>query len=205
MPNPLTKSEVDAGNDPSVTKQYDTDTPIDQQFSDLYKIVDPLKGCLMTTIRPSAGPTSRAMAVAKRVGPDFLFIANINSRKFSELDKDPTIQLTFQNSSMDWVSISGKATTRSNDDPRIKEVYSKGVNAWFGDLGDGIHTGMPEDPRMALIEVKSHYITYWKGTRTSAGFVKEVAQASLTGQVADTGVQRELKDDSIQMARDSGY
>jgi len=34
------------------------------------------------------------------------------------------------------------------------------VKAWFGDLGDGIHDGSGNDPRMALIEVKSNYITY---------------------------------------------
>lgn len=96
------------------------------------------------------------MAIAKRTGPDFLFLANGHSQKFSDLEKNKECSITFQNSSnQDWVSITGEAVTTSNEDPRIKEIWSKGTKAWFGDLGDGVHTGGPEDPRMKLIEVKS--------------------------------------------------
>ncbi|KAL8905188.1 MAG: hypothetical protein Q9207_002780 [Kuettlingeria erythrocarpa] len=204
MVKELTKEEVDSKTDPSVATQWDESTPISEQFKELYGIVDGMKSSLLTTIRPDVGPVSRSMACAKRVGPDFLFIANIHSKKFDDLKHDKTAQITFQNTStQDWVSITGKATTTDNADPRIKEVYSKGVNAWFGDLGDGVHTGGPEDPRMALIEVKPHYIAYWKSTSTTVGFIKEVAQASMTGKVADTGVNRQLFDKDIQWARDS--
>ncbi|KAL8850524.1 MAG: hypothetical protein Q9221_004572 [Calogaya cf. arnoldii] len=205
MVKPLTQDEVDNKIDPSVSTQWDESTPKKEQFEDLYKIVDGLKGGLLTTIRPGIGPTSRAMAVAKRVGPDFLFLANNHSEKFSDLKSDKTAQVTFQNSSdMSWVSVTGEVVTTSNDDPRIKQVYSKGVNAWFGDLGDGVHTGMPEDPRMTLIELKANYITYWKSTSTFPGFIKEVAQASMTGKVADTGINRRLTDEDIQNAREWG-
>ncbi|KAL8729851.1 MAG: hypothetical protein Q9181_004856 [Wetmoreana brouardii] len=204
MVKPLTEEEVNSKTDPSVNKQWDETTPKEEQFKELYKIVDGIKSSLLTTNRPGVGPVARSMAVAKRVGPDFLYLANIHSQKFEDLKNDKTVQITFQNSSnQDWVSITGKATTTDNADPRIKKVYSKGVNAWFGDLGDGVHTGMPDDPRMTLIEVKADYIAYWKTTSSSIGFVKEVAQASLTGQVADTGVNRQLFDKDIQAARDA--
>lgn len=95
------------------------------------------------------------MAIAKRTGPDFLFLANAHSQKFNDLEQHKVVTLTFQNSStQDWVSVTGSATTTSNSDPRIKEIYSKATSAWFGDLGDGVYTGGPEDPRMTLIEVK---------------------------------------------------
>lgn len=95
------------------------------------------------------------MAVAKRSGPDFLFLANNHSKKFEDIEHLKQVTLTFQNSSnQDWVSITGNATTASNSDPRIKEIYSKPTAAWFGDLGDGVHTGGPEDPRMTLIEIQ---------------------------------------------------
>lgn len=96
------------------------------------------------------------MAVAKRSGPDFLFLANAHSQKFDDLEQNKLGQVIFHNSSnQDWVCITGELATSSNDDPRIKEVYSKPVSAWFGDLGDGVHTGGPEDPRMKLIEIKA--------------------------------------------------
>ena len=99
------------------------------------------------------------------------------------------------------MSVTGICTTSSNDDSRIKDLYSKGTAAWFGDLGDGVHNGTAEDPRMALIEVKAKYICYWKSTVSSLGFMKEVAQASLTGQVANTGVQRQLVQEDIEAMR----
>lgn len=204
MPKPLTKEEFNSGTDPSVSKQWDESTPKDEQFKDLYKIIDGLKTSLLTTIRPDIGPVSRSMAIAKRAGPDILYLANTHSTKFEDLKQNKTAQVTFQDSSsQNWVSISGEAVTTANDDPRIKQIYSKGVNAWFGDLGDGVHTGMPEDPRMALIEIKAKYISYWKSTSTSVGFLKEVTQASLTGQVADTGINRQLFEEDIQKARES--
>ncbi|MCJ1318395.1 hypothetical protein MMC15_003723 [Xylographa vitiligo] len=202
MPEPLQKSEIDSKTDPSVAKQYDHDTPKSEQIDDFYKTVDKLGVGLLTTIRPGLGPVSRSMAIGKRNGPDFLFIANKHSKKFSDLEHDKTVEITFQNSStQDWVSISGTATTVSNEDPRIKEIYNPALSAWFGDLGDGVHTGKPEDPRMALIEVQPKYISYWKSTVTTLGFVKEVGLGALTGQVANTGVQREFTEEDIKQMR----
>ena len=142
------------------------------------------------------------MAIAKRSGPDFLFLANLHSKKFSDLSQNKEVQITFQDSkTQDWASISGAATTTSNDDPRIKELWTKGVKAWFGDLGDGKHDGGPDDPRMALIEVKVNYVTYWLHQVGSLGFMKEVGTAAVTGRVANTGVLRELKANEIDQAR----
>lgn len=95
------------------------------------------------------------MAVAKRTGPDFLFIANANSQKFDDLKHSSIANLYFHSSKQDWISVTGEAVVASNEDARIKELYSKTVSAWFGDLGDGVHTGGPEDPRMKLIEVQA--------------------------------------------------
>lgn len=97
------------------------------------------------------------MAVAKRTGPDFLFLANAHSQKFNDLENGPPeANVSFVNSSnQDWVSITGECVTSDNNDPRIKEIWTKGTAAWFGDLGDGVHTGGPEDPRMKLIEIKA--------------------------------------------------
>ena len=143
------------------------------------------------------------MAVSKRNGPDFLFLANVHSRKFDDLRNSDTASITFQDSSsQNWVSIAGKATKASNADPRIKELYSKTISAWFGDLGDGVHNGGPEDPRMALIEVKPHYIVYWKSTVGAIGFAKEVAVATATGKVANTGVTREFESADIEKMRE---
>ncbi len=225
MPQPLKAEEVNSKTDPSVAKQWDHDTPKAKQVEEFYKTVDGMKVGLLTTIRDGIGPVSRSMAVAKvstppqvlnhmaeantnpprspqRTGPDFLFLSNTHSSKFSDLASNPTAQITFQNSSsQDWVSVSGTCTTTSNSDPRIKELYSKAISAWFGDLGDGVHTGGPDDPRMALIEVKAKYVSYWKSTVGALGFFKEVGMATLTGKVADNGVQRQFLEQDIEEMR----
>lgn len=71
--------------DLSVEKQWDDKTPKSQQIKNLYSITDSLKSCLLTTTRPNVGMVSRSMATAKRVGPDFLFLANKNSQTFEDL------------------------------------------------------------------------------------------------------------------------
>ena len=204
MPESLKASEVNSRTDASVAKQWDRSTPKSEQISDLYGIVDKLQTCILSTTRPDVGPVGRSMAIAKRVGPDFLFIANKHSQKFTDLEQDKTVLLTFQDSStQNWVSVTGKAVATGNDDPRIKELYNPTLSAWFGDLGDGTHTGKPDDPRMAIIEVRTDYIAYWKSTSTAIGFVKEVALGALTGKVADTGLQRELRKEDIEQMRNT--
>jgi general stress protein 26 len=199
---PESAQGMSARTDPSVEAQWDTKAPKSEQLKDLYAITDKLKSCLLTTQRPNVGMVSRSMATSKRVGPDFIFLANKNSQKFKDLEHSKDVQITFQNSSSeDWVSISGTAVTVSDSDPRIKELYNKGLRAWFGDLGDGKHDGGPEDPRIALIEVKSRYVAYWKATVGTLGFVKEVGVAAMTGQVAQTGVQRQLLESDLEQAR----
>ncbi|OQV02634.1 hypothetical protein CLAIMM_07791 [Cladophialophora immunda] len=202
MPEALDPKEVSSETDPSVAKQYDRQTPKADQWKELYELIDGIKMSMLNTYRQGVGPVGRSMAVAKRSGPDILYLANKHSKKFQDLDKNKEVQITFQDSkTQDWISISGIATTASNDDPRIKELYSTGVSAWFGDLKDGVHDGTWKDPRMSLIEIQSKYIVYWKKETSSLGFLKEVGTAALTGGVAQTGVHRELTEEDIKKER----
>ncbi|CAK3998277.1 hypothetical protein MYCGRDRAFT_83301 [Lecanosticta acicola] len=202
MPEPLKKSEVTAEKDPSVSKQYDASASLEQKLKDFYEIADGQKIGMLGTYRNGIGPVSRSMAVAKRTGPDFLFLTNSNSKKIQDLQASKQVQLSFHDSSkQDWISVTGEAVTVTNDDPRIKEIYSKPVSAWFGDLKDGVHDGGPEDPRMTLIEVQPKYVVYWKRTTGAIGMAKEIGGAVLTGGVANTGALREVHSDEIAQAR----
>jgi hypothetical protein len=161
------------------------------------------------------------MALAKRTGPDFLFLSNNHSQKFKDIEANPEVNVSFQDTkTQDWISVSGTATT-SNSDPRIKEIWSRGAAAWFGDLGDGVHDGSATDPRMSLIEVKSKCtlfpclllyleiknancgidISYYSTTVGAVGYLKEVVAANITGGVANTGKLRQMKEDEITKAR----
>ena len=49
------------------------------------------------------------MGVAKRSGPDFLFLANANSKKFDDIESNKVTNLYFQDSSnQDWISLTGQ-------------------------------------------------------------------------------------------------
>jgi hypothetical protein len=58
MPGPLAKDEVERGQDPSVTKQWDDDVPLDKKMEDFGKIVDNLGVGLMGTLRDGVGVRS---------------------------------------------------------------------------------------------------------------------------------------------------
>lgn len=172
MPEALKQSEVSSETDPSVAKQYDNETPKSEQWKDLYSFIDGQKVTLLSTYRKGTGPVARSMGIARRVGPDILYLANKHSRKFDDLALNDEVQITIQDTkTQDWVSITGTATNTSNDDPRIKDLYTPFISAWFGDLKDGVHDGTYKDPRMAIIEVKSKYIVYWKKVCTHLMFV----------------------------------
>src|SRR6266487_4355921 len=85
--------------DPAVEAQWNTKTPKSEQIKNLYSITDSLKSCMLTTHRQHIGMVSRSMAVSKRVGPDFIFLANKNSQKFKDLEHSKDVQIMFQNSS----------------------------------------------------------------------------------------------------------
>ena len=202
MPEALKQSEIDSQTDPSVAKQYDNETPKDEQWKDLYNIIDKKNITMLSTYRDGVGPVGRSMAVGKRVGPDILYLANKNSKKFGDIEKNPEVQVTINDpSSQDWVSISGTVQTTANDDLRIKDVYSPPIAAWFGDMKDGVHDGTYKDPRMAIIEVKANYIVYWKKEVSTLGFFKEVGVAATMGSVAQTGVHREFSKEEIEKER----
>ncbi|KAG2165355.1 blue light-inducible protein-like protein Bli-3 [Aureobasidium pullulans] len=202
MPSDVKQSDITEKNDPSVARQWDNNVDFETKFQEFYKIVDGLKIGLLGTYRPGIGPVTRSMALAKRTGPDFLFLANAHSQKFKDIEANKEVNVSFQDTkSQDWISVSGTATTASNSDPRIKEVWSRGAAAWFGDVGDGVHDGSAEDPRMSLIEVKAKYISYYKTNVGALGYLKEVVAANVTGGVANTGSLREMKEDEITKAR----
>jgi len=55
MPSNLTKGEIDSKTDPSVAKQYDTETSKVEQINDFYKMVDENKISMLNTYRNGVG------------------------------------------------------------------------------------------------------------------------------------------------------
>lgn len=55
MPEPLKQSEVSAGQDPSVAKQWDTKVSTEDKWNDFYAMADSLKICMMGSLRDGIG------------------------------------------------------------------------------------------------------------------------------------------------------
>jgi hypothetical protein len=55
MPDKLTESEINSKTDPSVAKQYDTETSTEQQIKDFFKAVDSHKIGMLNTYRNNVG------------------------------------------------------------------------------------------------------------------------------------------------------
>lgn len=55
MPETLHASEVNSRTDPSVAKQYDNETPKDQQVKEFFEIADGQKICMLNTYRKGVG------------------------------------------------------------------------------------------------------------------------------------------------------
>lgn len=104
----------------------------------------------------------------------------------------------------EWASISGVASIET-DRERVRKYYSPSLKAWIGDLGDKVHDGGPEDPRLAVIKVHAKTATYalQKGSAISRGI--EVAKGAVTGQAASTNKLREITEDEIQTYRNSQH
>ena len=84
-------------------------------------------------------------------GLHFSFISDNTSHKQDELNTVDDVNVAFLDpSSTNWVSVCGKAKTHQ-DREQINKLWNPMVSAWFGDLGDGVHKGNKEDPRVCII------------------------------------------------------
>ena len=64
--------------------------------------------------------------------------------------------------------------------------------AYFGDLGDGVHKGDENDPRVIAIEVVPDEIRYWIATSGAISRTVQTAFAAVTGKGTAPGELREI-------------
>ncbi|KAL0581651.1 hypothetical protein V5O48_000352 [Marasmius crinis-equi] len=184
--------------DPYTDKNQDNATTA-EKIEGFEKFVTSAKYGMMTTHDTSSDKlVSRCMAVADTEvgGIDLLFFTNTESHKTDELEKNPTTNIGFLNSSGEWASVSGKAeivTERS----LIKQHYKSTLKAWMGDLGDGKHDGSENDPRIGIIRVKTQTVVYSISHKTAIGMAVEVAKGTITGETAGVNKLREITETDV--------
>ncbi|GAA5971210.1 hypothetical protein JCM11641_004186 [Rhodosporidiobolus odoratus] len=186
--------------DPYTSKASSEASP-QEKIDEVRSIISEGKFAMLVTRSSDGLLHSRAMHPASHKGLVFQFVANTDSGKFDELQNDDSVNVSFNDpSSTDWASAAGKASV-IKDEQTIKSLWNPTIKAWFGDLGDGVRTGEPGDPRIGVIQVVPSEIRYWKKTRTSLGQAAEVLKGAITGETAAPGNLRVVSASDLELAR----
>jgi general stress protein 26 len=186
--------------DDTQDKNADNEVPLEKKLEDLYSLIDGIEVAQMTTRRPDGYLVSRPMQVQERTaGTDLWFMTNMESHKLEELATDPHVNLAFyKDRTREWVSVSGTAII-SRDKRLIRELYQADWKAWLGDQG-GERDGGPDDPRIGLILVEAHSVTYLKKDRPMPAVLFNIVKGMVTGEQPKTGDLRELNERELKRA-----
>ena len=173
-------------------KNRDRGTSTEKKLDDLYDLIDGMEVCMMTTRRSDGHLVTRPMQVQERTsGTDLWFVTDIETHKLDELLGDPHVNLAFYNQrSREWVSVSGTAVV-TQDRKLIEGLYKPDWKAWFGKI-DEVRDGGPGDPRLALILVEAHSVSYLKVNKPRPLILFEVVKGMLTGSAPNIGEERQL-------------
>jgi general stress protein 26 len=189
--------------DKSQEKNEDNEVPLEKKLDDLYALIDGIEVAMFTTRRPDGHLVSRPMQVQERTaGTDLWFMSNVESHKLDELEADPHINLGFyKDRTREWVSLAGTAIV-SRDKNLIHELYKPDWRMWLGDEG-GERDGGPDDPRIAIVLVEAHSVTYSRQNRPTPVVLFELARGMITGTPPRVSDLRELGEQEIRQAATS--
>jgi general stress protein 26 len=181
-------------------RNRDNEVPLDKKLDDLYTLIDGIEVAMFTTRRSDGALVSRPMAMQRRTaGVDLWFMTNSETEKLDELAHDPNVNLAFyRDRTREWVSVSGTAIL-TRDRSIVDGLYAADWKAWLGDEG-GDRDGGPGDPRIMLILVEAHSVTYSKKDRPMPLALFAVARGMITGKPPKVADLRELKESELRQA-----
>ncbi|KAI1091176.1 hypothetical protein F5B19DRAFT_459997 [Rostrohypoxylon terebratum] len=201
-----TFSNTDTGDKPSgpyYEKNVDNDVALKEKVEALTKFISLCRFGMMTTHDVMSGKlVSRCMAVAGKEGGDIdlTFTTNTESHKTDELKADKHTNISFCDSSGQWASFAGNVSIET-DRNVVKKFYSPSLKAWLGDLGDGVHDGSANDPRIGVLRVKTSSVRYAITDKTLVGRMAEVAKGTITGEAAQVNKLREISEGEVRQWR----
>jgi general stress protein 26 len=178
----------------------DNATSTEKKLDDLYDLIDGIEVAMFTTRRPDGHLVSRPMQVQRRTaGTDLWFVTDAETYKLEELANDPHVNLAFyRDRNREWVSVSGTAMLTQDRD-LIRGLYKPDWKIWFPDEG-GKRDGGPDDPRLALILVEAHSVSYMKVDKPRPVILFELVRGLVTGKAPSIGEERMLGEREIRKA-----
>ncbi|KAL2220699.1 hypothetical protein M432DRAFT_630451 [Thermoascus aurantiacus ATCC 26904] len=186
--------------DPYKAKNFEN-PPLEQKVNDLVDFISHIKYGMLTT-KSSDGDvlTSRCMALAGKEngGIDLIFHTNLFSGKTMDLSVHPqeTNMSFLDPASGSWASVSGSASILAGPEI-VHKYYTPTLKAWLGDLGDGVHDGGPNDPRIGVIRVEAKLATYVLAARGAIGRAMEAAKGTAEGETPAVNKIRELSAEEL--------
>lgn len=137
-------------------------------------MVNAARIAMMATYDAAGNAHSRPMAAVKNEGDTLWFFTRDESRKVSELRRDPRVLLDYSDEGkQDYVSLVGRARL-TQDTARAKALWSEPLRTWFPDG--------PEDPHITLIEVEVESAEYWDSPSSLMVHAYGYVKARLTGE-----------------------
>jgi general stress protein 26 len=198
-----TRKKTSKGTDSGIASDamQNDNVPASKKIEELYSLVEGIDIAMMTSRKFDGTLISRPMATQeKRPGVDFWFVTSTETHKVDEIEAQPEVNLAYyNNSSREWVSVSGTARLVSDRD-LIRTLYKPDWKAWFGDEG-GDRNGGPNDPRLVLIEVEAHEATFLKSNQPRAVQLFKVAKALITGEPPKIGDMRHVGKKELEARR----
>jgi general stress protein 26 len=114
--------------------------------------------CMLTTRGADGTLRGRPMSNNGEVefDGDTWFFAQDRSRKVTDIDADPSVELAFIDTpNGTWVNVEGHAQIVRDDTERKRRLWLKDLERWF--------ENGPEDPEVVLIKVSARHVDAWGG------------------------------------------
>ncbi|QDU90047.1 General stress protein 26 [Pirellulimonas nuda] len=174
-----------------------SNTSAEKKIDEMYDLIGDIETALFTTRRTDAALVTRPMATQKRDAvADVWFVTNIETHKVDEIQHNSEVCLGYYDSgSKEWVSVSGTASI-CTDRMTIRKLHQSDWQVWFENEG-GDRDGGPDDPRLALILVNAHTVTYMKAKHSRPVALFEIARGFATGHTPDLGRQEHLSEKEL--------
>ena len=180
-------------------RNTDREVSTEKKLDDLYEMIDEIETCMLTTRRADGYLVSRAMQVQQRTDQGNLwFVTDESADKLDELQSDSHVNCAFyRDKTREWISVSGIGRI-SRDRAKIRELYKPDWKLWFPKESEAKNGGA-DDPRMILIKVDAHSVTYMKSDRPRGVIAFSVVRALLTGTEPKMGDLRHVKEHELGM------
>ena len=145
----------------------------------VHEMISKARVAMMGTYDATGAAHSRPMVAVEHEGDTLWFFTRDESRKVSELTRDPRVLLDYADwSDQNYVSLVGRARLTQDAD-RARALWSEPVRTWFPDG--------PEDPHIMLIEVSVDSAEYWDSPSSAMVHAYGYVKARITGEPPHPG------------------